>query len=262
MANADGPASVSATLTMKWLAAARPITFERNAIGRISAPYSHVVELSMPSGELLSVSISGGPAVRLTISDHKEIDSQDCETLADRVVRVLEFQLHDSGVDLDKYNARESSQDHRSSAPCVCKEPSRDRIGHKRHSAVDARKDQDRFGRNTEALVEDGLVVLYHIHTRKTCHSLDRNGSQSPVTEEPEDVLIRLQLAFHLILNLGMHHRKLLLSLSRVKISTYCDELYPRLLDLSVAHKLTRRIRHEELQTQKEDNAPRYLPKS
>lgn len=37
-ANADGPASVMPTLTMKWEAAARPITLDRRAIGKTSAP--------------------------------------------------------------------------------------------------------------------------------------------------------------------------------------------------------------------------------
>lgn len=40
-----------ATLTMKWDAAAKPITLLRRAIGRTSAPYSQVVLLSIPSAD-------------------------------------------------------------------------------------------------------------------------------------------------------------------------------------------------------------------
>lgn len=38
-----------ATLTMKWEAAARPMTLLRRAMGKTSAPYSHVVLFNMPS---------------------------------------------------------------------------------------------------------------------------------------------------------------------------------------------------------------------
>lgn len=48
-AKADGPACVMPTFTMKWLAAARPKTLLRSAMGRTSAPYSQVVLLSMLS---------------------------------------------------------------------------------------------------------------------------------------------------------------------------------------------------------------------
>lgn len=39
--------------------------------------------------------------VRLTICHDKQIDSQDGESLSDLVVCVLEFALHDGGVDFD-----------------------------------------------------------------------------------------------------------------------------------------------------------------
>lgn len=50
------------TFTIKCEAAPRPITLLRRAMGRISAPYSHVVLLSMPSREVSacdSVSLRG-----------------------------------------------------------------------------------------------------------------------------------------------------------------------------------------------------------
>lgn len=67
LANALGPASVTresqrtlcgvpfgskgspATFTMKWEAAAKPITLLRSAMGRTSAPYNQVVLFSIPS---------------------------------------------------------------------------------------------------------------------------------------------------------------------------------------------------------------------
>jgi putative hemolysin len=66
LAKALGPASVTvevcqrwysclinlylrATLTMKWEAAARPMTLLRRAMGKTSAPYNHVVLFSIPS---------------------------------------------------------------------------------------------------------------------------------------------------------------------------------------------------------------------
>lgn len=48
----------------------------------------------------------------LTIANHKEVNSENRETLSDVVVCILELSLHHRGVDFDQDNTSQSGDQH------------------------------------------------------------------------------------------------------------------------------------------------------
>jgi hypothetical protein len=77
--------------------------------------------------------------------------------------------------------------------------------------------------------------------------------------EQSEDLLVRGDLALHLIFNLRAHQRKLLVDIMRVQITADLDEFQACLVHLALTDQLTRRVRHEGCQPNEHDHAPGYL---
>ena len=79
------------------------------------------------------------------------------------------------------------------------------------------------------------------------------------MSEEPENVFVRLNFSLHLVLDLRSHQGELLLSVMGMQILSYPDELESRLFDFTNSNELTGRVWHESAQTCKHNDAPRDL---
>ena len=94
--------------------------------------YSHVVEFSIPSGNMLArtdpetLVIFTGTV--LTVCDHEKVNSQDSKALAHLVVGVLELALHHCSIYLNDDNAGQSGKYHWSATPLIRKELRRDSV--------------------------------------------------------------------------------------------------------------------------------------
>lgn len=88
------------------------MTLLLSAIGRTSAPYSHVVLLSSPSVPMHQHFPLPKGQKTLTVADDEQVDAEDRKSLADLVVRVFKEAQHDGGVDFDDDDARHSRQNH------------------------------------------------------------------------------------------------------------------------------------------------------
>jgi hypothetical protein len=74
--------------------------------------YSQVVEFNMPSIGLSAKQSRWNLLgfIVLTIHDDKQIDSQNSEALADLVVGILEFSLHDCRIDFDDHDSSQQTR--------------------------------------------------------------------------------------------------------------------------------------------------------
>lgn len=73
-------------------------------MGKTSAPYSQVVLLRKPSWgiEVLAGGCLGlKEKEKLTVTDHKQVDSKNSESLPDPIVGILELHLHNSRIDFN-----------------------------------------------------------------------------------------------------------------------------------------------------------------
>ena len=61
----------------------------------------------------------GGAVEHTVVCDHEEVDAEDGKAFSDPVVTVLEFKLHDCGVNLDDNDTSQAGQDHLTSAPLI-----------------------------------------------------------------------------------------------------------------------------------------------
>jgi hypothetical protein len=53
-----------------------------------------------------------GEEGKRTVTDDKKINAQNGKSFTNAVVRVLEFTLHDGGVDFNEDNSSKTSEDH------------------------------------------------------------------------------------------------------------------------------------------------------
>jgi hypothetical protein len=166
--------------------------------------YSQVVEFNMPSIGLLAKQSRWNLLgfIVLTIHDDKQIDSQNSEALADLVVGILEFSLHDCRIDFDDHDSSQASENHGPASPLIGKEFGRYGVGNKRASAVYARKSEDGGRVDPERPVENrlvsnkvscwtfhtskreqtNLIILNNVHSRQTCHRLYSDADKYSVS--------------------------------------------------------------------------------
>ena len=181
----------------------------------------------------------------LTVHDDKQVDSQNSKSLSNFVVGVLELSLHDCRIDLDDNHSSQAGENHGPASPLIGKELGRYGVGNECASAIYARKSEDGGRVNPEGLVENRLVILDDIYSRQTCHRLHRDGNESSVSIQSEDLLEGLDLAHHLVLDLSSHEGELLLSLVTGKVTSDAYEFDPCLLDLSFPDELAWGVGHE-----------------
>ena len=178
--------------------------------------YSHVVEFSIPSSDLLAT-VSRMPVLNaetiLTVRDYKKIDAQDSEALANFIVRVLELALHHCSIYLDDDNASQSSEYHRSTAPLISKEFCCDSVRDECTSSVYASKSEDGGRVDAERFVQDSLIVLDDIDARQGSHCLDSDRDQRSVSVQAENLFDGFDLAHHLVFDLSPHECELFVQL-------------------------------------------------
>lgn len=111
------------------------------------------------NGQDLGAVDPGDGVDEAVVADDKQVDTEQGESLADAVVGVLEFPLHDGAVDLGPDDPGHAGEQHLAAAPAVRQEEDGDGGGQEGAGAPDGSEGEDRVGRDAEGLVERGCFV-------------------------------------------------------------------------------------------------------
>ena len=103
------------------------------------------------------------------------------------------------------------------------------------------------------------LIILYNIHTCQGRHRLNGDRCHCTMSEEAENLAIRLDFSLLFVFDLSAHEGELLLGLVGVQILADSYEFDASLFNLAASDELSRRVGHEGKKANEHDDSPRDL---